>query len=261
MVSCAFGLTLVSAEVANAIEPAPATEVIEIAIDVADLPESRVEIAVVVEGELQRLLAEQAQLPDGVVLDEDRRLWIELRPGPIPGADDVLIRVEAQLEGRLLAETLTESCLSCSNEQVAQKAMSMLRPLLEEFPPAERPAAAPPSPSAAPQADAGESSQPRPRQALRISGATTLALGLAGVGVGVALIAADERVLSEPGAARVDLIEYRDPGVAVTVAGGALAITGAVLLGVALSRHGRGKLAATPMLAPNLHGIGVVGRF
>ena len=51
-----------------------------------------------VEREMQRLLSERTDLPAGVALEEDRRLWVELRPGPIPGSDDVLIRVEAQLD-------------------------------------------------------------------------------------------------------------------------------------------------------------------
>ncbi len=260
-------LSLVAGEV-RAIEPpasepaeAEATKVIDIAVDVADLPESRADIDVVVERELQRLLAEQQQLPAGVVLLDDRRLWIEVRPGPIPGSDDVLLRIEAQLDGKLLAESLTESCLSCSNEQVAQKALSMSRPLLEKFPVVERHTAAVPSPDATTEADNEETDRPRPRDPMLISGATMLGLGIAGLGVGVGLIAADERVLSEPGAARLDVIKYADPGIAVAVIGGAVAITGAALIGVALKRRGRSNVTATPMLAPNLHGIGVVGRF
>src|SRR5262249_19036311 len=96
---------------------------------------------------------------------------------------------------------------------------------------------------------------------LLISGATALGLGITGIGVGVALIVADERVGSETGAARIDVIKYRDPGIGVTVASGALAITGAALLGVALAKRGRGNVAATPLFAPDRHGIGVVGRF
>ena len=227
-----------------------------------NLPDIRVEIAVVVERELQQLLAEQSDLPDGAVLDADRRLWIELRPGPIPGADDVLIRIEAQLEGQLLAESLTESCLSCTDEQVAQKALSMLQPLLEEFPAVERREVPPPSPSALVGTDTGELAGPRPRDPLLISGATTLGLGVVGIGLGAALIVANESLRSDPGKAQIDVIKYRDPGIGVTVASGALAITGAALLGVALAkRNRRGNVAAAPMLAPNLHGIGVVGRF
>jgi hypothetical protein len=233
--------------------------VIDIAIDVADLPEGRADIAGVVEAELQRLLAEEAELPDGVVLAEDRQMWIELRPGPIPGADDILIRVEAQIDGKLLAESETESCLSCSNEQVAQKALSMSRPLLEKFPAPERRADAPPSPSATSGVDTGE--RGRPRRPLLISGATTLALGLGGLGVSVALILTNERVVSDPGAAQLDVLKYRDPGIAIAVAGGALAITGAALLGVAFAGRGRSKITAAPMLAPDRYGIGVVGRF
>lgn len=267
--SIVLALILSSAGVVRASEPAPSepaapspAEVIDIEIDVADLPESRANIASVVEPELQRLLSEQPELPEGVVLADDRRLLIELRPGPIPGADDVLIRIEAQLEGRLLAESLTESCLSCSDEQVAQKALSMLRPLLGEFPAVERrPAEAPSRPSTSTDADAGGDSRARPRDALLISGATALAVGIVGLGIGIPLVVVDERTLSEPGAPKVKMIEYRNPGIAVTTAGGALAITGAALLGVALARRGRGNIAAAPMLAPDMQGIGVVGRF
>src|SRR5262245_50498058 len=106
LASFAFAVILVSSGVVEASEPAAApAKVIDIAVDVADLPDSRADIAGVVESELQRMLTEQSDLPNGVIFDEHRRLWIELRPGPIPGADDVLIRIEAQLDGQLLAES------------------------------------------------------------------------------------------------------------------------------------------------------------
>ena len=107
---CSFVLVLGLAGTARAAEPTAAdqptdtgdVEVIHIKVDVADLPDSRAKIAQTVHAELQRLLSEQEQLPAGVVLLDDRRLLVELRPGPIPGADDVMIRVEAQQGGTML---------------------------------------------------------------------------------------------------------------------------------------------------------------
>lgn len=242
-------------------EPTERVEVIEIALDVADLPDTRVELARVVELELQRLLAEQPELPPGVMVADDRRLLVEVRPGPIPDSDDVLIRIEAQLDGQMLAESETESCMSCSNEQVARRALPMLQPLLEQFPAPVRRLAAKPSTSEADAAgDVVPSSAPSDR-ALSISGASALAVGLAGLGVGVGLIVVDERVVSEPGAGQLDVRKYGDPGIAVAVVGGALAITGAALLGVAFARRGRGTLTAGPLLAPEQLGLTVAGRF
>lgn len=235
--------------------------VIDVAVDVADLPETRGEIAPVVEGSLQRRLAALDELPGGVVVAEDRRLLIELRPGPIPGADDVLIRVEAQVDGEVIGESATETCLSCTNEQVAEKALPMLRPLLEAFPePEVAEASAPAMPAAT---DEGETdAQPRRgSQGLLISGASLLGVGVAGLGAGIALIVVDERVGSEPGAAQLDVIKYRDPGIAVAIVGGAAALTGAVLLGVGLGRRGSSGVVAGPTLGPDNWGVVVSGRF
>jgi hypothetical protein len=237
-------------------------EVITIEIDVADLPDTRSEIAPVVEAELQRLLAVQGELPPGVIVAEDRRLLVELRPGPIPGADDVLIRVEARHEGQVLGETATETCLSCTNEQVAQKALPMLRPLLDRFPAPKRapaPAVDPPR-----EADTGAELEPgpaRPNQAMLISGVSLLGVGLAGLGTGITLIIVDERVVSEPGAAQLEVIKYRDPGIGVTVVGAVAAATGATLLGLAFRRRGRAALDAGLLLTPENYGLSLSGSF
>jgi hypothetical protein len=245
-----------SAAQTSDVEP---VQVITIEVDVADLPESRAKIAQIVDAELQRLLSAEAELPAGVVLLDDRRLFVELRPGPIPGADDILIRIEAQHGGAMLAETATENCLSCSDEQVAQKALPMLRPLLDRFP-------APPR--AVTPADDGdviiEDATPverKPARGLSIAGGSLLGVGVVGLGVGIGLIVSNERVTSEPGAAQIDLIQYRPAGIALAVTGGVAAVTGAVLLGLALRGRTRGSVAAGPIVTPGSYGVALSGRF
>jgi hypothetical protein len=241
------------------------TRVIDIEVDVDDLPDSRANIAETFHAELQRLLSEQQPLAAGVVVAEDRRLLVELRPGPIPGADDVLIRVEAQLDGVVLGETATENCLSCSDEQVAQKTLPMLGPLLEAFPaPAklvtpnrsasERSAGADALP------DAGAQSN-MPPSLLPIMGGSLLGVGIVGLGVGIGLSVSDERIVSEPGAAQLELIEYRPAGIALVVGGGIAAVTGAALLGLALRGRTRDKLSAGPVLTPSSYGVALSGQF
>lgn len=255
-----LGIFAGGAHSARAADPELA-RVINVVIDVADLPASRSEVDAVAKAELDRLLAAEEQLPAGVMLADDRRAVIELRSSPIPGTDDLLIHVSVELEGELLAESSTESCLSCTDEQVAEKALLLLVPLLSKFP-APAPVVAP-APAVA---DADEQLDPEPTtsqpdRALLISGSALLGVGVAGIGVGVGLIAADERVVSPFGALDPEVIKYREVGIATTVVAGAAAVSGAVLLGLALRQRKRSTIAAAPALGPRNWGISVMGRF
>jgi hypothetical protein len=245
---------------ASPIRAAPEVErVIDIEIDAVGLPDTRADLADGVEAEMNRRLIEHESLPAGVVLAEDRRVLVELRPGPIPGKDDIVVRVVVQLDGEVLGESPTEACFACTTEEVAGKALVLLDPLLVELP---APAAASPPPApAVVDAPSEVPERARPRRAMLIPGAVLLGVGVASVGVGIGLIVVDERVASPAGAIDVDVIKYREPGIATAVIGGATAITGAVLLGLALDKRGRSNITAAPVLGPRQVGLSVLGRF
>jgi hypothetical protein len=245
---------------ARAADP-QADPVIDIAVDVAGLGVARAELASTLVTELNRLLAAYEQLPAGVIVRNDRRLFVEIRPSPIPGTDDVLIHVEVQLDGKILGESLTETCLACTNEQVAEKALVLFEPLLAGLPaPAPVVAPAPIAAHVDEERDAAPT-KPRPGDALLISSSVLLGVGVASIGVGVGLIVANERVVSPPEALDFEVIKYREVGIATTVIGGAAALTGAVLLGLVLKRRGRSNVVAAPVLEPSNWGISFVGRF
>jgi hypothetical protein len=245
---------------ASPIRAAPEVErVIDIEIDALDLPDTRADLAHGVEAELNRRLVEHGSLPAGVVVADDRRVLVELRPGPIPGKDDIVVRVEVQLDGEVLGESPTEACFACTTEEVAGKALVLLDPLLVELP-APTPASPPPAPTVV-DTPSEAPERVRPRHAMLISGAVLLGVGVASVGVGIGLIVVDERITSPPGAIDLDVIKYRDPGIATAVIGGATAITGAVLLGLALDKRGRANITAAPVVGPRQVGLSLLGRF
>lgn len=128
----------------RAAEPEP-EPVIDIEVDAADLPATRAELANIVSTEVNRALAEQDSLPAGVFVADDRRVLVELHPSPIPGSDEVLIHVEVQLGGERLAESTTETCLSCTDAGVADKVLLLLTPLLPKLPAPTAPAAPAPA--------------------------------------------------------------------------------------------------------------------
>lgn len=235
--------------------------VIEIVVDVADLPDTRAELATVVEAELNRLLMAHEALPAGVILADDRRLFVELRPSPIPGTDDVLLHVAVQFEGKILVEGTTETCLSCTDEQVAEKALLLLEPLLPRLP-APAPVALPAPTVASVDEELDENpTRTRPDRTLVISSSVMLGVGVVGVGVGIGLIAVDERVVSPPDALDIEVIKYREVGIATAVIGSVAAVTGAVLLGLVLKRRGRSQVVAVPALGPSNWGISLSGQF
>jgi hypothetical protein len=237
--------------------------VIDIELDVADLPETRAKLANTVALELNRSLAEQDPLPAGVIMADDRSVVVVLRPGPIPGADDVLVHVALRLDGAKLAESTTEACLSCSDTDVAEKALVLLQPMLPKLP--APPEAVGPAPSA--EHDATEDTPPpeaesaRGSNALLISGGAMLGAGVVGLGVGIGLFVVNERVVSPPRALDFEVIKYREPGIATMAIGGAAAVTGAVLLGLALREQRRANLAAIPIAGPHAVGILFSGQF
>lgn len=249
---------LVGSRAVRAAEP-EAERVIDIEVTSTDLPETRAKLVDTVITEINRALAEQDPRPVGVFMAEDRRVLIELLPSPIPGTDDVLIRVEVEFEGKSLAESTTEPCLTCTDADVAGKALMLLTPLLSQLPaPIET---TPPAPAVA--ESEGESfeaePQPRSRRELLIPGGVLLGAGVVGIGVGIGLIVADERLVSPPNGLELDFIKYREPGIATMAISGTAAVTGAVLLGLALRR--RTHVAAAPIAGPYAVGVMFSGRF
>jgi hypothetical protein len=243
---------------ASPIRAAPeVAQVIDIEIDALDLPDTRAELAEGVEAEMNRRLMEHGSLPAGVVLADDRRVLVELRPGPIPGKDDIVVRVEVRLYGEVFRESPTEACFACTTEEVAGKALVLLDPLLVELP---APASPPPAPAIV-DAPSEAPERARPRHAMLIPGAVLLGVGVASVGVGIGLLVINERVASPAGSIDLDVIKYREPGVATAVIGGAAAVTGAMLLGLALDKRRRSKVTAGPVLGPRQVGLSVLGRF
>lgn len=165
------------------------------------------------------------------------------------------MHVIVELDGEKLAESMTEPCLTCSDVDVGGKAMTLMLPLLAELP--AREVAEPPAPAAVEPAEPAE--HPRTGQIRLISGGVLLGAGLVGVGVGASLIAADERVVSDPEALELDVVKYREVGIATLVIGGATAVTGSVLLGLALRE--RSRLAVAPVVGPRVVGLSLGGRF
>lgn len=248
-------LTLASLFRAGSPEVEP---VVDIAFDVAELPESRRDLTETVKVEVNRALARQP-LPPGVFVADDRQVLVHLRPGPIPGQDDIIVQVAVTFEGEVIGESITDACFTCTNLQVADKTLELLEPLLVEFP-APEPEPVQPEP-VPPEPDVAVVEAPARPSPLLITGATLLGTGVAALGVGIGLVAVDERIVSPPGAIDLDIVEYRDPGIAVAVIGGAAAVTGSLLLGLALGARGRARVAAAPAIGPQHFGVSLVGRF
>lgn len=59
----------------------------------------------------------------------------------------------------------------------------------------------------------------------------------------------------------LELVKYREPGIATLAIGTAAAVTGAALLGLALRQRSRSSLAATPTFGPQFTGISLGGSF
>jgi hypothetical protein len=243
----------------RAAEPEP-EPVIDIEVDAADLPATRAELANIVSTEVNRALAGQDSLPAGVFVADDRRVLVELHPSPIPGSDEVLIHVEVQLGGERLAESTTETCLSCTDAGVADKVLLLLTPLLPKLPAPMAPAA--PAPAIEEhEAETLNTRRPPARRELLISGGVLLGAGVVGLGVGIGLFVLDERLVSPPNALEFEVIKYREPGIATMVIGSAATVTGAVLLALALHHRRRAHVAAAPIPGPHAVGVLFSGRF
>jgi hypothetical protein len=141
---------------------------------------------------------------------------------------------------------------------------------VEQAQPSDEPADEPDEPR--PSTAQGDATPPDPRaRAFVISGATLVALGVAGIGVmaGGLAIGKASNDISDLDPDDLDGRRERfDRGRAGNVMayvggviGGAALVTGAVLLGLGLERRGGSKTAAAPMLAPGLTGLSLRGSF
>lgn len=242
-------------------EALDAEGIVTIEAELVDLPQ-RDQLPESVALELRNKLAGESSLPAGAVLAPDRKIRVELLPGPFPDGGDVLIRCEAFVDGRLVAESAREICVACSDADVAVLAFPLVQSLLPFLPEPERETAALPS-SAAPasgELDVAPSGPRRPRRPLLIAGSTSLVVGAAALAAGLTMIVVDERTVSEPGAAQLEILKLREPGIAVAVGGGVAMLTGAILVGLAFRDDAR-RVAVTPVWTPTQAGLGVVGRF
>lgn len=121
------------------------------------------------------------------------------------------------------------------------------------------PAESEPAPEPAPPPD----EQPRPPlRPLGWAGVTTLALGASALIVGVTFVAlGDQRSPARLDYAQDYVRHYRVPGFALVGVGGALAISGAVMLGIERRRSRASTLAITPQLSPTTAGLHLRARF
>ncbi len=238
-----------------------AAGVVAVEVDAADLPEDRSELPETVALVLREKIAAQDDVPEGAVLAADRVIHVELRPGPVAEGGDVMLRVESRVEGRVIAESSREICVACGDTDVAERAFPLVWSLLATFPDPPRATAKPQPTAESGNAAGADATEPqRPKRSMLFAGAGLLTAGVAAVGTGIALIIVDEKVVSPGGAGQLEVIKYRDPGIAVAVGGGVATITGAVLLGLAF-RDGSRRVAVLPAASPNFVGIGAVGRF
>lgn len=260
-----LSLGLTRSSEALAAPPATASDldaagVVAVEVDAADLPPDRSELPANVALVLRQLIAAQDDVPRGAVFADDRTIHVELRPGPVAEGGDVMLRVETRAEGRVIAESAREICVACTDSDVAERAFPLVWSLLGTFPePPQK--AAPPRPTTASDAPAGDAlARPRPNRPMLIAGTSLLTTGIAALGTGIALVVVDEKVVSPEGVGQLEVVKYREPGIAVAVVGGIATITGAVLLGLAF-RGKSNRVVLSPTLNRSFVGFGAAGRF
>ncbi len=230
---------------------------ITIEIDVTQLGDSRPDLDTDVLERLEAQIDARGELPRGAVRARDRKVVVELSPGPIPDSDDIIVRVSAVHDAEVVGQSDTEMCLACGSQDVVQLVSRLLWPVLEQLPP-------PPAPVEEDRSEAaGEPLPEEPRAAKRhrpllISGGILLGVGAVGLGIGLTLVAIPAAI---PERAPYVVVNYRPPAIGITVGAAALVISGAVVLGLGVERWRANQLSLAPMVGSKVNGVVVSGRF
>lgn len=210
--------------------------------------------------------------------DLDPGAKIRVRVVPLTG-DDVGYRItlEGLIEGRLVEESPPPLlCSACTETEMVDKVVEQVGLLLPKLEPEEPP---PPRPEEdgdgdePPQTDAVEPTVDNPAEpgdepgpslgALGKAGIATLAVGAVGVGVGLGLALNPDKWSSDmSNAGQAGYVSTKTPGWALLGVGGALLVTGTVLLVYDLRRSKRSRRTAiAPYLDDGSAGFLLVRRF
>ena len=161
------------------------------------------------------------------------------------------------------------TCAPCSDEMTVAKITGLFGARFDAL--ADTTGEAPPSESAAepvgPKAPPPPSQQPSDDDPKKVG-----ALGWAGIGValagaatggaGIVLLLRDDRVRVDPAAPlHVERTSTRRSGIALAVVGGALVISGIVMVAVDQVKRKRRRVAWAPAMAPGFAGFELAGRF
>ena len=256
----ALGLSavLVTSSAANAAahvgSPPSATAFPADRVDVwiADTIEDRELVSSWVHEELSKALTEV----DLDALPVGRKLVVE-----ISGVNyEWVMSVAATQDGKRMPGSPDASACNCSDEKMLAELASVTRtviPLLQQ----ELASGGSRTPPIPPRVDPEQPTQPdrtrRPLAGMGKAGIGLLVTGAAGLGVGIGLVAAGTAV--DDGNDR-QAIDRRPPGYAVIGTSAALAITGAILLGLD-RRRARRVQAIVPTWERQFVGISLSGRF
>lgn len=267
----ALALALALARPSHAAEPAASEAAaaepsgdplvdIRLSIEEGLPPDTATQLATLPAELRERLAPEHRGEAPHVGESKRRALVLYIGPGPFQG--DYFVRVEALVDGRLVGESVPQPCLACSAEQVAESILEGTLELTQQFPPVEAAAPTPAEPSddpAPPPSDAP--ARARAREPLLPTGIALTVLGTAGLATGVALIVVHERFEPDVGQAYLKGIDYRPAGIASAVAGGVVLGAGVALLVLGVRKRKQQRVAAAPLMGPQVAGVVLAGHF
>lgn len=200
----------------------------------------------------------------GVLPAEDGRdprisVSVEELRGEDPG---YVFELFIEQDGEVVGERRRVECTLCTESEIVARVEDTLATALAELPePASEPASLPPPELAeAPSEGSGSASASGPRDRTGLgtkgkAGVGLLVAGVVGMGAGVGLVVPSPRVRrSDPRT----VTDTRPPGIAVLASGAAVAVVGAVLLGLD-RRQRRSTVAVLPW--PGHAGASVMLRF